>query len=119
METLNNNNTKQLLKNIKNLPCDLKTHIFKTFIIPKHCELFFDWLENNNAMDMTSSVYTNKIDNLIKYLLSSKECINYLCEKNTIVKKMYIRHYIKKEKAFELMSTRRSFVTAILMYMWH
>jgi len=119
MYTLNNNTTKQLFKNIEKLPCDLKTHIFKTFIIPEQCNLFLDWLENNNAIDMTPSVYTDKVDNLIKELLSNRDCVNYLCENNIHLKKMYIRHYIKKEIAFVLMSIRRSFVTSTLMYMWH
>jgi hypothetical protein len=108
-----------LIKNISNLPCDLKRHIFTTFIVPQQCHIFLDWLENNSHIDMTSRVFTNEINDIIIELLSTNYYMDYLFEKNAVIKKMYIKHYIKKEKMFVLMTTRKSFVTSILMYMWH
>lgn len=104
---------------IKKLPCDLKVHIFITFIVPQQCHIFLDWLKNNSHINMSSCVFTNEINDVITELLSNKYYMDYLFEKNTLIKKMYIKHYIKKEKMFVLMTTRRSFVTSILMCMWH
>ena len=112
-------NSEELTGNIEKLPCDLKIHIFNTYLVPQQCEIFLNWLENNNAIDMTPNVFTQEIDNVIVGLLNNKKCLNYLFKENDNIKKMYIRHYIKRERAFNNMSVRKSFVTSILMYMWH
>lgn len=107
---------KKSIKIVQDLPDDVKEHIFKEFFeLRNESDYFLNWLKENYRLDKD----LKDVEDTVKKILTSPVALEYLFKENDIIKNCYQDHYISNLKTFQLMSLNHSFITSILMYMWH
>lgn len=121
METIFNISD-DLSHHIKNLPQDLKTHIYNQhlwFYVEKKpiCDYILHWFQNSD--DAQKLHCDDNIIKIISELLKNKTCTEYLRDKDKEFNKCYIDHFIDDNKNFILLPKYDSFVLSILMYKYH
>jgi hypothetical protein len=101
---------------INSLPDDVMRHIYEEYFVGiEACNKFLELLKSESSQSLEYKQLTNLADRLLQYPCA----VEYLCEKHTIFKKVYIEHYIKNNKSFLLMDMLESFVLSILMHLYH
>lgn len=112
-----NNNISESAKNVKNQYIikinNIKHEIIKIFSLDKIKTLQITSIELFNLIEP----FMDFIHNMNKYILC-----NWSNDDNYIIKyfvENYITHYINKQKIFIKMDIDRSFVTSIMMNMYH
>ena len=101
---------------INSLPDDVMRHIYEEYFVGiDTCNKYLELLKS----DESQSLNYKPLRDLTRRLLEYPCAIEYLCSKHQIFKKMYIEHYIKKNKCFVQMDMLESFILSILMHLYH
>jgi hypothetical protein len=101
---------------INSLPDDVMRHIYEEYFVGiDTCNKYLELLKS----DESQSLNYKPLMDLTRRLLEYPCAIEYLCSKHQIFKKMYIEHYIKKNKCFVQMDMLESFILSILMHLYH
>lgn len=100
---------------ISKLPVEINMKIKEYFVSQETCDKLLLWWEDNYILSCSAK----EVEYLAIQILKDKEAIEYLCRKNEYVKSIYKEHFIEKKKYYHLMTPTCSFITAVLMYMWH
>lgn len=113
---LSNKSKETVFININsNLPVEIVNEIEEYFVSIEDCDSLLQWFEDNYHLNCCAT----EVEELTNHILKSKEAIAYLSKKNNYFRDCYKKHFIEKEKMFKLMNPTCSFITSILMYMWH
>ena len=88
---------------------------YEYFIGMNTCNRYLKLLKSKDSQNLKYAHLTEPTRNL----LQKPSSIEYLCKKHPVFKKMYIEHYIRKNKPYVLMDTLHSFIASILMTLYH
>jgi hypothetical protein len=106
----------KIVRLINTLPDDVMRHIYEEYFVCKDaCNKYLRLLESNTPQELIYGLLVEPTRRLLAYSCA----IEYLCTKHLIFKQMYIKHYIKNNKWYEKMSTFESFITSILVNLYH
>ena len=103
---------------INKLQYDIKIKIYNdNFHIKHDCNKLIEWFNKNSSLQCSAS----EVEELTNKILESKEGIEYMKKKNKFFEEYYIQHFVDKDKkkSFIKMNNTQSFITCILMSMWH
>lgn len=98
------------------LPVDVPESSYDEYFIGMNtCNRYLKLLKSKESQNLKYAHLIEPTRNLLQKPLS----IEYLCKKHPVFKKMYIEHYIRKNKPYVLMDTLHSFIASILLDLYH
>lgn len=112
---MGSNSFEEGLSIISRLPVDIRIKIKDYFVSKETCDKLLSWWKDNYILRCSAK----DIEDVANEILKSEEAVEYICRKNKYARPIYIEHFIDGKKYYHLMNSTCSFVTAVLMCMWH